>query len=540
MKKIELNSENIKRFMAFITAATLVTTGVVGCSNSKKNENGTLDLSSVTDEQLKNLTFDELMEYLQDGMKKENVQTVYDFLDNFNGNLADSLKLDGDGDKKFQITWDTAIAMRLGYNQYSATEMYEMYDEYDLNAEALYKLVKGYTTMAIPAYLRLTNNTGIATLIDDKDAQDFYLKYENKLIEMNKARFTYLETGDSSDKSTFENKAKEFNQMIRDDFLNDSGEVSFGSLDDAYATGSYASVVPLISASMEITRNTSSKLTDAEVEELNLDGYCNTIETNIKDNVEKLQTMQAMKAMDDVTGTTESTTGEKEEETQTVTTIDIKYEILREAAIEDLKKNEHYFRSNELSTLPVTDFNKDVASTLTSQSQAYTKAYANSTKRGKTTTKKYNSRSDLAKDYPDLVDDAKKQEDAISEKYSKENEENKNKAQSEANSKASQKSSENESKADQEIQDKNTTAEVKDNSGNTYDYTVTQKSNVGDVVIDDNHTTTNNSGDSDKNFDGPIYDADGNIIAGKMGILDSITNTVNNIESVAKVLIKSR
>lgn len=541
MKNIKINNKNLKRAVAIGLAASVATGGLVaGCA---KKQNDKIDLSSITDDQLKNLTFDELMTYLEDGMKKDNAQSVYDFLENFNGEFADSLKLDGDADKKFQITWDTAIAMSLGYNQYSATEMYEMYDSYDLKAENLYKLVKGYTTMSIPAYIRLTSNTGIVNLIDDEAAREFYLKYENKLIEMNQARFAYLKSGEAADKSTFEARASEFNKMIRNDFLNDSGSTSFGSLDDTYATGSRASVVPIISAAMDITRNTSSRLTDEEVKELNLDGYCNTIETNLKENISKLQTMQDIVAMTQATGKEPTTaeSSEKEETTEVKTTIDIKYAILREAAIKALQEENKYFISDELSTLPIVDFNSKIATILTTQATQYEKVTNSYSKSGKTTTKRYKSRKDLAKDYPELEKDAKKQEKKISEKYSKENEANRKKAEQEASSIAAEKSKENEAKADQEIKNKNDNAVVKDSSGNSYDdVTVTKNSNVGDVEIDNNHTTTDNSGKSDKNFDGPIYDSNGNIIAGRISISQNLFNHIASITNSVKVFIKSR
>lgn len=521
MKKLKINKENIKKHKKGIIAGTvafaIAVGGTIGAIVLSQKDKDKIDLSNVTDDQLRNLTFDELMQYLEEGLKKENALTVYNFLDNFNGDLADSLYLEGDRDKKFQIPWDTAIAMVVGYNQFDATEMYEMFDQYDLRAEDLYKLIKGYTTMSIPAYLRLTNNTGIADLIQDQESSEFYLKYENKLIDMNEARFQALKSGSEEDENAFYAQAKAFNQMVRDDFLNDSGEVSFGSQAISYATGSRASVVPIISAALEITRNTPSRFSDEEIEQLNLDGYCNTIEETITTNVEKLETARMLAGLDSVTEATEEKNEEKE-----VTAIDIKYEIIRDAAIKQLTEENKYYISDELSTLPVVDFTKEAAEALTKQAETYTTTQAQK-KQGSTTTKTYSSRDELVKDYPNLADEAKRQEDKINQQYEKENEEAKKKAQAEADKKADEKSKENEAAADKEIQDKNDNAEVKDEDGNVYDGYDVKPGNSGDVVIDDEHTTQDQNGNSRPNFDGPIYDSNGNIIAGKIGKIMILT-----------------
>lgn len=507
------NNDLMKRIGALGCSIIISATTFAACSNAdNKNQ---VSIVSLTDDNLSKLSFEELMQYLKEGLKKENVTTVYDFLENFNGDLADSLYLKGDEDKKFQINWDTAIAMVLAYNEFSGSELYQMFDDYEMRANDLYKLIKGYTTMSIPAYIRLTNNTGISNLIKDKETSEFYLKYENKLIEMNKARFKVLETNSTQDMSTFSAQARAFNQMVRDDFLNDSGEVSFGSLSDSYASGTRASVVPIISAALEVTRSTTSRFTDKEIEQLNLDGYCNTIEEIITENIDNLKTVQVR-----ATNTpSEPTTAESKEQENIA--IEINYSIIRKAAIKDLQEEKKYYVSDALSTLAVYDFTQEMANDLSTQSVTYATTQAQ--KKSSTSTKKYTKRKDLEKDYPELASSAKKQEKAISDKYEKENKEASSKAQSEANSKASQKSAENESKADQEIKDKNTTAKVQDSNGNSYDDYTVSSGNNGNVVIDDNHTTTEKNGDSSPNFDGPIYDENGNIIAntGKMNLLSN-------------------
>lgn len=502
--KFKLYNKNLlKRVGALGCAVIMSTTTFAACSNADTNNQ--MSVVSLTDDNLSKLSFEELMQYLEDGLKKETVTGVYDFLENFNGDLTDSLYLKGDEDKKFQINWDTAIAMLLAYNELSGSEMYQIFDDFELKTNDLYKLIKGYTTMSIPAYLRLTNNTGISNLIKDKETQEFYLKYENKLIEMNKARFKALETNAPQDMSTFSAQARAFNQMVRDDFLNDSGEVSFGSLSDSYASGTQACVVPIITAALEITRSTTSRFTDKEIEQLNLDGYCNTIEKIITENIDNLKTTQVR-----TTSTpNEPTTAESKE--QEIIDIDINYSMIRKVAIKDLQEKKKYYISDALSTLAVYDFTQEMANTLSTQSVTYATTQAH--KKSSSSTKKYTKRKDLEKDYPELASSAKKQEKAISDKYEKENKEASSKAQSEANSIASEKSAENESKADQEIKDKNTTAKVQDNNGNSYDDYTVSSGNNGNVVIDDDHTTTKENGDSSPNFDGPIYDEHGNIIA---------------------------
>ena len=59
MKNIKINNRNLKRAVAIGLAASVATGGLVaGCA---KKQSDKIDLSSITDDQLKNLTFDELM-----------------------------------------------------------------------------------------------------------------------------------------------------------------------------------------------------------------------------------------------------------------------------------------------------------------------------------------------------------------------------------------------------------------------------------------------------------------------------------------------
>ena len=538
---MKFNKFDVKKVIAVLSIGAVVAGSFSACSTTdKKEEDNSDNKLNLTDDQLALLTFTELMQQLKAGLKKDNAQLVYNFLDNFNGNFADSLKLDGDQDHKFQITWDTAIAMRLAYNNFTATDMYEMFDDYELmNSESLKKLITNYTTMSIPAYLRLQNNTGIDTLINGKEAKDFYLKYENQLISINKVRFSYIESGTKEAQENFEAACKKMKSYIKADFLNDDGEVSFGSLNDVYISGSQASVVPIISAAADIMRNTPSKLKESQVVEINGDGYCSTIKANIEENLNKLETARVILNSNKITG--EETTNETTTEATVESGIDIKYEIIRNAAIAELTANKKYYISDQLSTLPIYPFNVKVVDELTTQASAYISSGSYS--RSKTTTKSYSSREDLVKDYPELEKEAKKQEEEISKKYKEENAKKKKKAEKEAKKKAKQKSKENKKKANEEISKKNEDAKVIDKNGNTYDNYDVKDGNTGNVVIDEDHTQEDENGNNDTNFDGPIYDKNGNVIAGMVRIsfskISSIfnglsKNTVSNIKSLIK------
>jgi hypothetical protein len=302
------------------------------------------------------------------------------------------------------------------------------------------------------------------------------------------------------------------------------------------------SVIPIISVTEDIFRNTSYRYTDEELEALNEDGCYNSAEEKIENNLNNLKDVQIVQIANQVTSeptTAELTTSESNSKIDLETTTrDIEYEIIRNAAIKQLQDNNIYFVSNESSTLPVVDFNREVATTLSTQSTTYSQVY---TTKVKETTKKYKSKKKLKEEHPELVSEAEKQESSISQKYEEENSSAKAEAESEASSKASEKSKENESKADQEIAEKNTTAKVEDSKGNEIpDVTVKPSSNIGNVVIDDNHTTTNKDGESDKNFDGPIYDQDGNIIAGRISVLPNvISKFLPNLVNNTKVFMKS-
>ena len=110
------------RIKAFLLAGLILVGGASFTACSKEEKDSSYNASINYDE------FDELLKSLPEGIKKENLQTIYNVLYHLNGEVANSVKVEEDGEKLFQMDWDTIQALALASNDYTGQEMFAMFD----------------------------------------------------------------------------------------------------------------------------------------------------------------------------------------------------------------------------------------------------------------------------------------------------------------------------------------------------------------------------------------------------------------------------
>lgn len=491
------------RLKALLLAGIMLTgTGATlsACSKEEANSySASIDYNS----------FEDLLKSLPEGIKKENLQTIYNVLYNLNGSVANSVKVSEDKDKLFQMNWDTIQALALASNDYTSQEMLEMFDNFGYDADYLYELYKNFSSIFIPFGERITTSTGLANLIKDDEQRGDFLKYENILIDINVAR-------EKDNQNELDALYKTAFAYIREDFLSNRGGSSFanGIEEDNKATGYNALKIAYVNTILELGRNSKHKLSDAEIKELNSNGICNTALASIEDNLEGLyRKLDSLNEEIELAGT---------------------YEKARALAIETLGLEGLYFVDWEHSTLPILTGEKLLFNTI-EVTNNYVSNAPRTSKKVKKSTRKYNSLDDLKKhENSDVVKKAEEGKKKVDEEISKENQKNKEQAEKEASEKASQESAENKKDSDDRMDEIRDNAQVVDPDGKV--------DSDKEIVQPDNENEAIAGVDEDREYDGPAYDKDGNIIVQSKSYTKSSneeTCTVNNVNANVKLLVKS-
>lgn len=462
------------RIKAFLLAGLILVGGASFTACSKEEKDSSYNASINYDE------FDELLKSLPEGIKKENLQTIYNVLYHLNGEVANSVKVEEDGEKLFQMDWDTIQALALASNDYTGQEMFAMFDTFDYDENYLYELYQNFASIFIPFGERIKVSTGLANLIKDEKQKGDFLKYENILIDINIAR-----------ENNEENKLEELYQTafsyIRNDFLSQRGGSNFANevTKQDKATGYNALMIPYINTILELGRNSNSKLSDNEVEELNNNGICNTALKSIEDNLEG----HLIKI---------NSANEEELEYKGV------YEKARTLAIQSLTQDKLYFIDYEHSTLPILT-NEPLLYNKVETTNTYSSINQNSATKTDNEKRNYNSLDELKKnENEEVIKKAEQGKKKVDNEIEKENQQNKEKAQQEAQSRADKESNQNKQESDEKMKDIKDKAEVKDPSGNTdHDKEIVQPSNPNEAI---------GGVEEEREFDGPGYDEFGNII----------------------------
>lgn len=495
----KLNKKAVMGTLAIGTAVALLATGIGSCHRENKYDQNADGLS---DAQYYGSSFADLIAKLQAGPKKDAVMANQLVLKNFNDSLSGNIMREGE-DKRLAHSWDENIAAYLAFNQFTDEELFQIFDTYKIDGKALYEELKLGNMKEMLYYARATEPSGRVDLIKSEEGKQFFTKYENKLLEFNKA-------------DTKEAKivaAKEFYTMVRADFpIQEEDKVGFIHTDKGYEDYSYA-VTPMISAMEVMTRNVGVSLNNAEVKYFNELGMCNFAE-------EKLETYQTqLESRQNVAIAKEELRAEYEAVSNSEGSIEvtktISYEKLREAGIASI---EHYDLSAEKNDVGTIEGYFEDATMDTAKKQQIINNKNNGTI--STSTSNYHktlTENDLKKESSKVQQQAQQQKDEINKQYDKQNqqakeESDKKKAEIEKEIEEDKKKLEEEIKNDNAWmnEDKNTTPS-NPSSGSSSEEAPGRPSrdDVDDHIdIDDDYVDK----DGNLEFDGPIYDKDGNII----------------------------
>jgi len=109
------------------------------------------------------------------------------FANNFNGLTTKdgNFKLAADGDVELKMSFAEAVALNISINDYSAEELYELFGISGLDAENLTALRNSAYEKLTAYYMNAKEPSGVADMIRDEDAKEFYLSQENAILAFN-------------------------------------------------------------------------------------------------------------------------------------------------------------------------------------------------------------------------------------------------------------------------------------------------------------------------------------------------------------------
>lgn len=477
-----------------------------GCSLNKKSKYD--NNNTISDQNIRG-TFAELVAKLQAGPKKDAVIAVQSTLKNFNDTLSGSIMREGE-DKRLAHSWDENVAAYLAFNTFTDEELFQIFDTYQLDGNYLYDQLKLGNMKEMLYYARATQPSGRADLIKTEEGKQFFTKYENKVLEFNKA-------------TTKEDKiaiAKDFYAMARADFpIQDEDKEGFIHTEKGYEDYSYA-VTPMIAAMEVMTRNVGVSLSDKEVDYFNELGMCNFAEEKLQNYQASLTSRQNVEVAKEELRAEYQVETDEEGKVQVVETV--RYEDLREAGIASIEHYDLSEEKNDVGTIP--GYWEDA--TLDTAKKQQIINGGGSSGGSSVSTETYHktlTEEEVKKESPAIQKEAEKQKEAIEQKFEEQNKQ----AKEESDKKKAELEKEIEEEKqqlEQEIEEDNAWMhddDTKVDTGSSNGDSSSSSGNSDEVParpsiddVDDHITIDDDYVDEDGNleFDGPIYDKDGNII----------------------------
>ncbi len=489
-KKVALTAGSIALILAMV---------VGGCHLFKRNKNNSKNSNkSISDYQ--NMSFDELVAQLPAGAKKDAVVAVQSTLKNFNDILSGSIMRDGE-DKRLAHSWDENMAAYLAFNDFTQDELLEIFDSYQIDANDLYEQLNLGNMKEMLYYARATEPSGRADLIKSQEGKDFFNKYENLVLQFNRA--TTVE-----DKTVI---AQQFYSSLRADFPIQTEDLEgFIHNDKGYPDYAYA-MTPMVSAMEIMTRNIGVSLNDDEIKRFNDLAMCNFAQ-------EKFESyQQSLSAAQNVELATKRLIAEEYTDADGRVRITLlpTYEELKEAGIASVEHYDLSEEKNDVGTLP--NWWAEVTLNTTDPNVISNGGGQNSVSQSSSYREKV-SKSSLT---GSLLAEANRQEQAIQDSFAAQNEANRKAAEAAQAQKQAEIDATEKKQAEEEARKNNQWLEdaKKQNSNTTPSTNTTpqeqeapKRPNVNDVNpnihIDDEYVGDNGN----LGFDGPIYDKDGNII----------------------------
>lgn len=265
-----------KRVAALITAVTILF--VPGCSNAKTEKGPEATPTAIhetqevnTDDLIKDVTsFAGMLKLSKSDAQKTFMSNISESLDNFNIKFANAY-IEKDKNIKAALSWDEVISLALVYNDYNKDQLIQIFNGADLNTTKLEDAYKTGVLQLMGAHVIETreNKVDVSSLLDSKEAKDFYEKYHELFLKCKEA------TGQEQI-----NRVNEFYQELYKDFpiTEKVREEGIAHSDSRNSIETYKfSVIPMVSAAEMLYQNLAidKTLQDKAVAYLNDIGVCN-------------------------------------------------------------------------------------------------------------------------------------------------------------------------------------------------------------------------------------------------------------------------
>lgn len=258
-------------------------------------------------------SYNELLQVTNKKQQKEAMESLYTFLNDFNGKFANAHKEAG-SDVKAALTFDEAVALQQAYNDFGRNTLKAYFNGADIRADKMTRAYKDASLQLMGAYIieDRQNPVDVTPLLETEEAKEFYNRYH----EM------FLAAKEATSKEDMQAKVSAFYKAVKEDFpITPEIRTEGIAHADAYATieAYKLSVTPMIAAAETMFQNLEVDVTlnDGEIDFLNDIGLCNYAERTF----ERIETI-ALSSDEDNTNPL--------------------YDQYRDALIKELKENNQY------------------------------------------------------------------------------------------------------------------------------------------------------------------------------------------------------
>ena len=181
-----------KKVGALVTAAVILFSTGIGLAACKKQESKSIETlnnnNELTLEEIKSMSFEQLLAYLSEGNQKETFKLLDQVQNYFNNTAAPSIKKVEDQDNQLYLNADEIIALHVMANSDTYTEetLAKIYGPLLKAGDISNNYIQAARIMW-SYYSRATQPSGIAKLFEDKENQKLVTTFENLIISYNKA-----------------------------------------------------------------------------------------------------------------------------------------------------------------------------------------------------------------------------------------------------------------------------------------------------------------------------------------------------------------
>lgn len=228
--------------------------------------------------------YNELLNKCRNNLSRKcTVKKFYDFINDYNGRIADSYK-EENTNTKIAHTMDETTSMYLTYNNLSNNDINKIFETADLSFKNLKDNLISAQYQDTLAHNIQTRTLGKWKLLEKQEDRDLYNKYENIFIEMNKSNDILVK---ASYKEQFNNMVREdLVDMANNDYKNvDSSKILIKEFMDAMDNVNVEVSNPLTSEEKNYINGIMENVVDKKLKNIAIKQTARNIEKFIEINV---------------------------------------------------------------------------------------------------------------------------------------------------------------------------------------------------------------------------------------------------------------